>query len=65
MAEAAGIKKMKITEVTFVTGNAKKVEEVQAIIGDSLKVVPHKVDRMSSPFSVDPSSHYPLRTCQK
>jgi len=47
MSAETGTKKMKISEITFVTGNAKKLEEFQAIIGDTFRVVSHKLDRES------------------
>jgi inosine/xanthosine triphosphate pyrophosphatase family protein len=52
--------------VTFVTGNAKKLEEVRAILGSSIPFQSLKLDRMilidfsSIPSTSPPFMHYKL-----
>lgn len=44
--------------VTFVTGNAKKLEEVKAIIGSSIPFKSLKLDRSYPPFDFNLSSSF-------
>lgn len=53
--------------VTFVTGNAKKLEEVQAIFGSSIPLKSKKLDceQAAAPFSVATRQGLPFRSeCQ-
>lgn len=69
-AEAAEAAKVVLTRpVTFVTGNAKKLEEVRAIVGQSIPLRSLKIDRtcfsLSKTFSVSLSLslHKLIRLC--
>jgi len=51
------MKRKRTEELIFVTGNENKLKEVQAIIGDSIKIVAHKLD-CKALFSLFNSSIY-------